>query len=111
VAQKDRGVAPPIRVPWLSRLATNLHAGQDKASYNEQQKGSMDNAMLLGNIEMVNDHTGQVLVGWVRQLTRGMPSLVPVPRKMSSDCSRWSSSDVKEPETVPPPEDARATPL
>jgi hypothetical protein len=49
------------------------------------------------------------LVGWVRQLTRGMPSLVPVPRKMSSDCSHWSSSDVEEPETVPPPEDARAT--
>jgi hypothetical protein len=53
-------------------------------------------------------HTGQILVGCVRQLTRGMPSLVPVPRKMSSDCSCWPSSDVEEPETAPLTGDARA---
>lgn len=61
MAQKDRGVAPPVRVPRLSRLGANLHAGQDKASYNEQQKRSMDNAMLLGigqYREMVNEANG-----------------------------------------------------
>jgi hypothetical protein len=41
-------------------------------------------------------HTGQVLEGSVRQLTRGMPSLVPVPRKMSSDCRVPSFSDAVE---------------
>lgn len=83
---------------------------------NQQQKGSMDDAMLPRNYtggESGKWHTGQVSVGWVRQLTRGMPSLVPVPMKMSSDCSRLSSSAAEEPETAPPPGDARAraTPL
>lgn len=49
----------------------------------------------------VEGHTGQVLEGWVRQLTRGTPSLVPVPRKMSSDF-RGSSCSAAEEETALP---------
>jgi hypothetical protein len=50
----------------------------------------------------VEGHTGQVLEGWVRQLTRGMPSLVPVPRKMSSDCRAPSFSDAAGEGTASP---------
>jgi hypothetical protein len=46
--------------------------------------------------------TVQVLEGLVRQLTRGMPSLVPVPRKMSSDCCRCFSCSDGEVDTAPP---------
>lgn len=38
----------------------------------------------------------------MRQLTRGMPSLVPVPRKMSSDCCRCFSCSDGEVDTAPP---------
>ena len=56
MAQEDRGVAPPVWVPRLGRLGANLHAGQDKESYIEQQNCAADSANVAGiGTEMANE--------------------------------------------------------
>ena len=100
VVQEDGGVAPPVPVPRLGRIGAYLHAERDKQTTSITLSIVRSFAYLAIDTEMEAEgtHTGQ--------LTRGMPSLVPVPRKMSSDCVCFSCS-VADAETALPG-DARA---